>query len=156
MSILGIDAVDIPVLAVVVSILAVVTSLAGLIVSFRVARMQTVSPIRQKWIDELRTLLSEYVSECEGLVFLGKDGLLNASSLDEALIKRLLYLGARIELMLNPIEAAHSELIDIVRSISEDVYHGAGDLLDFGGRVKGVTEVSRRIFKDEWGKIKTG
>lgn len=156
MSIFGLDVADVPVLSLVVSTLAVTASLTGLIVSYGVARMQTVSPIRQRWIDELRSLLSEYISECEGLVFLEKDGLLNALSLDEAIIKRLLYLGAKIELMLNPTETVHSELIDIIRAISNDMHHGVADLLDFGGRIKGVTEVSQKIFREEWKKIKFG
>lgn len=67
MSVLGLDVTDTPVLALMVSILTVVTSAVGLLVSFNMARMQTVAPIRQKWVDELRTLLSEYISECEEL-----------------------------------------------------------------------------------------
>jgi hypothetical protein len=136
-----------------VSFLAVIASFAGLGISYNLAKFQASSSSRQKWTDELIALLSEYISECEGLIILGKDGMLNTNRLDETLFKRILYLDSKINLMLNPKVSSHTELINIIKTISEDVHHGVTNLLDFGGRIKGVTDVSRKIIANEREKI---
>ncbi len=136
-------------LAMLVSLVAVII---GPIVTFKVAKRQIVSPIRQKWIDELRELISEYLSECEKLLVLGEDGLLNK----EKTYTRLLYLEQKLKLMLNPKEERHIELLGIFKKITEEIQHGVGNIIDFGGQLKGATEVSQKILKEEWVRVKSG
>ncbi|MEJ1371037.1 MAG: hypothetical protein RPU61_07060 [Candidatus Sedimenticola sp. (ex Thyasira tokunagai)] len=140
-------------LAMLVSLTAVIV---GPIVTFKVAKRQIVSPIRQKWIDELRELISEYLSECEKLLVLGEDGILNKEETDEKIFTRLLYLEQKLKLMLNPNEERHIELLKIVKEITEEIHHGVGNIIDFGGKLKGATEVSQKILKEEWVRVKSG
>jgi hypothetical protein len=153
MSIINLDCIDVQTFSLYVSFLAVVASFLGLYNSWKVARFQIRSSVSQKWINELSAQIIEYVSECEGVVILGNDGILNSHSLNETLFKRLLYLNLKIELMLNPKMLSHAELIEITRSISDDVYHGVDDHINFGGRIRGVIEVSRKIISDELKKV---
>lgn len=139
--------------AVVVSLVAVII---GPIVTFKIAKRQIVSPIRQKWIDELRDLISEYLSECEQLIILGEDGILAKGKPEQTVFKRLLYLQQKLRLMLNLNEATHIELLSVIESITDDVSHGVGNLLDFGGRLKGATQIAQRILKEEWVRVKNG
>lgn len=144
----------------IVSFLAMLVSLAavviGPIVTFKIAKRQIISPIRQKWIDELREMLSEYLSECEKLIVLGEDGLLNKEATDIEAYRRLLYLQQKLKLMLNPNEIKHIELLDLVESITEEIHHGTGDLMEFGGKLKGATVVAQSILKEEWVRVKSG
>lgn len=144
----------------IISFLAMLVSLAavivGPIVTLKVAKRQIVSPIRQKWIDELRELISEYLSECEKLLVLGKDGILNKEETDERIFTRLLYLEQKLKLMLNPNEERHIELLEIVNELTEEIHHGVGDIIEFGGKLRDATKVSQKILKEEWVRVKSG
>lgn len=140
-------------LAMLVSLVAVII---GPIVTFKVAKRQIVSPIRQKWIDELRELISEYLSECEKILVLGEDGILDKEETGEKTFTRLLYLEQKLKLMLNPNEERHIELLGIFNEITEEIHHGVRNIIDFGGRLKGATEVSQKILKEEWVRVKSG
>ncbi len=140
-------------LAMLVSLTAVIV---GPIVTFKVAKRQIVSPIRQKWIDELRELISEYLSECEKLLVLGEDGILNKEETNEEVFTRLLYIEQKLKLMLNPNEKRHIELLEVVKEITEEIHHGVGNIIDFGGKLSGATEISQKILKEEWVRVKSG
>jgi hypothetical protein len=134
-----------------VPILSMFVSLADVIVgpkiSFKIAKRQIVSPIRQKWIDELREIISEYLSECEKLIVLAKDGLLNKEFTDKEKLTRLLYLEQKLKLLLNPKEAKHIKLLKVMNSLIEEIHHGNVELIGFGGRLKGATELAQEIEK---------
>lgn len=137
-----------------VSLAAVVI---GPIVTFKVARRQILSPIRQKWIDELRELMSEFLSECQRAIVIGEGvGLLNTEETDEALFKKLLYLERKLALMLNPREEHHVELVDLVRSITEEVQQGVNDFIQFGEKVANTSSLCQKILKSEWERVKNG
>lgn len=144
----------------IVSFLAMLVSLAavtiGPIVTFKIAKRQIVSPIRQKWIDELREIISEYLSECEKLIVLGEDGILNNKITDKDIFKRLLYLQQKLKLMLNPNESKHIELLELIESITDEIHHGVGNLIEFGEKLRGTTEISQKILKEEWVRVKSG
>lgn len=144
----------------IISLLAMLVSLAavivGPIVTFKVAKRQIVSPIRQKWIDELRELISEFLSECEKLLVLGRDGILNQEEVDEKIFARLLYLERKLELMLNPNEGKHNELLEIVKKTTKEIHHGTENIIVFGEKLKCATVISQRILKEEWIRVKNG
>ncbi len=140
-------------LAMLISLVAVII---GPIITLKVAKRQIVSPIRQKWIDELREVVSEYLSECQQLIILGKDGMLNSEQTDESLFTRLLYLEQKLRLMLNPKEDNHNRLLEIIRTLTEDIHHGHSNLLEFGATVREATEATQAILKQEWIRVKHG
>lgn len=135
-----------------ISVLAVTI---GPLVALRISKKQIVSPIRQKWIDDLGELISEYLSVCEGLIVLGKDDMLNQEVMDENLYKRLLLLEQKLKLKLNPNEEMHQELLEIIHLLTDGVHQGVTNILQFGGWLKGATEITRKILKEEWQKIST-
>lgn len=138
-------------------LVSLVAVIVGLFVTFAVAKRQIVSPIRQKWIDELRELMSELISECQRAIILGENrGLLNEEKTDEALFRKLLYLEQKLKLMLNPNEDKHIELMKIVRDITDAAHHGIGDLIGFGICVDHATQVTQTILKSEWVRVKSG
>ncbi|MCL5795950.1 MAG: hypothetical protein M1579_00420 [Gammaproteobacteria bacterium] len=143
----------VPLLTVLVSLAAVII---GPFVSLKIAKRQMLSPIRLKWIEELRELISEYLSECEKLIVLGEDGILNKEITDKEVFKKLLYLQQKLKLMLNPHEFKHIELLELIESITDEIHHGVGNLIEFGGKLEGATEISQTILKHEWGRVKRG
>jgi hypothetical protein len=144
-----------------VSFLSMLVALAavivGPIVTFKVAKRQIVSPIRQKWIDELREILSEFLSECRKAIILYEGtGLLNAENMDNELFRKLLYLEQKLVLMLNPHEADHIELTNIVKDITDNVQHGVDNFIEFGEKLAEATDLSQQILKKEWKRVKNG
>lgn len=150
-----------PTTADVVSILSMLVALAALfvgpIVTLKVAKRQIVSPIRQKWIDELRELMSEFLSECQkAIIFNEGKGSLNIENTDEELFRKLLYFEQKLRLMLNPNEDDHTKLTEIVKEIAEETHHGVGDFIKFGEKVDRATRLSQQILKKEWERVKSG
>jgi hypothetical protein len=144
----------------IISLLALLVSLAALIigpmVTIKIARRQIVSPIRQKWIDDIRELISEYLSECQKLVILSKDGILNDDNIDEVKFARLLFIEQKLRLMLNPNENHHIHLIAVIREITEEIHHGVANILTFGEKLGCATQISQTILKEEWNRVKNG
>jgi hypothetical protein len=140
--------------AVLVSLIAVVV---GSIVTFNVAKRQIVSPIRQKWIDELRELMSQYLSESRRALIMGEgEGILDTDKTDEELFRKLLYLEQKLELMLNSKERDHIDLIATVREITDEVHHGFGNIMKFGAKLESASKQCQKILKSEWVRVKSG
>ena len=138
-------------------LVALCAVVVGPIVTFTVAKRQVISPIRQKWIDELRELMSQFLSESRKVIVLSEGcGLLNADKTDESAFQKLLYIEQKLGLMLNPNEEDHSELVKLVHAITEDVQHGGGNLIDFGNRLGEATTLCQKILKYEWQRVKSG
>lgn len=138
-------------LSLLVSLVAVIV---GPFVSLKISKRQMISPIRQKWIDELRELMSVILSDCENVIILGEGrGLLNDAKSNEAVFQKLLYLEKKLSLMLDTYQDDHIALLCSVRDITEAVHHGVGNLIDFGASVRCSTELTQRILKMEWERI---
>lgn len=131
--------------------------LVGPIVSFKLARRQIISPIGQKWIDELRDLVSTLLSKCRaGLIMHEGHGLLDKESPDQELLKEILFLEQKLQLMLNPSEKDHQHLVDLVGAITNDVELGASNLMAFGERADAASACCKDILKREWERVKYG
>lgn len=144
-----------------ISVLSMLIALAASVISpicaFKIAKRQIVSPIRQKWIDELRELFSQYLSECQQVMLMYEgNGLLESNKIDEALLKNLNYLELKIRLMLNSKECEHIALIEYLDEISDETKHGIKDLIKFGEKVELATKLSQKILKSEWNRVKSG
>ena len=144
-----------------VAFLAMLVALAAVIVgpiaSFKLARRQIISPIRQKWIDDLRDLVSTLLSKCRASLIMHEGhGLLDKDSPDEALLKEILFLEQKLQLMLNPNEKDHQDLVKLVRAITDDVQHGAGNIIEFGQRISDAAACCKGILKREWERVKHG
>jgi len=113
-----------------------------------VARRQIISPIRQKWIDELRSNVVELLTGSQTYWIYPKD--------QETVHRNLLLMLRKIELMLNPLEADHrallgesSRLIDVVLRRKDNTA-----LSDFLGPLERATSAAQTVLKREWERVK--
>lgn len=138
-------------------IVALTAVIVGPIASFRLASRQLISPIRQKWIDELRDLMSTLLSKCRTVLIMNEaHGLLDKDKPSEAILSEILFLEQKLQLMLNPNEADHQDLARLVHAIIDDVQHGARNVVDFGQRLNDASTCCKSILKREWERVKRG
>jgi len=136
-------------------LIALVAVFLGPFLSAWVARRQIVVPIRQQWIDELRNLVTEFLSTSQMLIVSEEaNGILNNEDLDKDTYKKMLFIERKLTLMLNPNEDLHNELMEHVRKLMEQIEHGAPNLLEFGPLVRIITETAQKILKKEWVRVK--
>ncbi|MFL1806051.1 hypothetical protein [Plesiomonas shigelloides] len=142
-----------PFLSVIVALLAV---FIGPFFSAKMIRHQIVVPLRHKWIDDVRELITEFLSIAQLKVTLCENGLINEDNIDEDSYKKLLFIERKLTLLLNPNEKLHAELLNSIRSLLEKSIHGPGNLLTFGPNVYEVTSLAQQILKEEWIRVKSG
>jgi len=148
---------------------ALVASIAGPIVTLAVARRQfnasVLSANRQKWIETLRDMLSEWISilaaasvvrttwkaEWEG-------GLGAISARGELLdkVQRLVLAQAKIRLLLNPLEADHEELRRAIEVASHRLKSPVWQEAETEADVETITRLAQAILKREWQRVKLG
>ncbi|WP_404973097.1 hypothetical protein [Vibrio campbellii] len=160
-----------PLLSLIVAFLAVIV---GPIVSWKVARLQSdnaiklankqvIAPIRQAWIDKLRSLLSEYSSVCFSHYITG--AYLHDLSLDtekdhdkiEQLVEhRLTIIRSEIELLLNPFEREHEELLALMNKCFKGLFpHGSyEDSNNFSDYHQLLSVQSKKVLKAEWVRVR--
>lgn len=138
-------------------LVALVAVVLGPFLSAWVARRQIVAPIRQKWIDELRDLITEFLSTAQMLVVVNdSNGILNEDDIDKETYKNMLSIERKLTLMLNPNESLHNELMVHIRELLDKTEHGVSNLSEFGPLVSKITETAQRILKEEWVRVKKG
>ena len=141
-------------LSVVVSLVAIAASQIG---ALKIARRQIESPMRQKWISDLRDLMSTLLSTCRAALIMNEGvGLLDKKRPNEVLFKEILFLEQKLELMLNPNEKDHQELVALVDRITDAVQHGAVNIIEFGQNIKDASTSCKAILKCEWERIRRG
>ena len=152
----------ISVLSLLIALLAV---LVGPIVSWLIAKRQaqitlsiakrhTISPIRQEWIDKLRKRVAEIMSTShQYFVAHQGDPSEQGKMIDDEPVRKRLFLYREIELMLNPDEDDHKQLLSQLDKISFAI----GELKtinEFSKAMKEATRLAQKIFKDEWTRVK--
>ena len=126
-------------------------------------RATVLSGNRQVWINELRGLVSEFVSRganiamkwYHALVAPGSSGVIEADEMAEQLAE-LHRLECRIALMLNPEEPESSELLEAVRAMiaalnSKALKQGTKGVED---AARAVVDRTQPILKGEWERVK--
>lgn len=134
----------------------------GALIAYLVGRQQfkatVISANRQAWINTLRDTVAEYQS-CVGvmsflLVSENLANMINSSEFRERLA-RVEFLRSKIRLLINPNEADHVKLVEI---ISEPVAGGLTDesLKRIGTARDEIAMISQKILKREWERVKRG
>lgn len=144
----------IPVLSLLVAALAVFVgpTIAWLIArrqiraSAELASRQLLAPMRQHWIGTLRDLLAELASRALTYQLAG------ARERDEDEFAHLELLRHKLLLMLNPHEADHERLEQVLERLLFTL--DVGDRDDFAAIHDELTALSRAILKTEWDRIK--
>lgn len=150
---------------------ALVGAILGAAVSYAIARQQfratVLSGNRQAWINTVRDTVAEIQAlalTVLGLYSAGRD-LMETTARGE----RLFYLQCKLELLLNPGEQDHRDLVECTTRyilkvlepiMPEDrLLPGTADRLrDIDPHTEGqtMTELAQRILKQEWQRVKKG
>lgn len=149
----------IPILSLIVAVLAVfvgpfVTLKLGrkqIELSRRIASKQIVAPMRQAWINTLR----EKLAELTGSAFhYWNTRLVGTDELKDEEQKRLTQLEHEMELLINPTEEDHRELLDAIREMLGVMERNKGGEGKFTSAREKTTMLGQKIFKTEWNRIK--
>jgi hypothetical protein len=151
---------------------ALVASIAGPLATLRVSRRQfnatVLSTGRQRWIDSLRDLLADLVSQLAGLSVIKSGwtgewnrglGLLHTDPSLVAKVERLVLVRWKIRLMLNLNEADHQQLDQLIGAAVHRLRHhepGEPGEPDTDADIENISREARGIFKREWERVKRG
>ena len=123
--------------------------------SFHAANKQTIGPMRRQWIESLLDLIAELSSEAQHLYVAGVDDDTEEGSTElVGRFRRMMFLEQKIRLMLSPPESDHQELLDQIRKLVIAAESPSYASKDFSEAHDSVTDLSRRVFKREWHRVR--
>jgi hypothetical protein len=117
--------------------------------SRRVAVKQLIAPMRQKWIDDLRNRVAELISVAHW--FFRLNDKVNEIEVEQ----KALFLTRQIQLMLNPDDGDHQELVRLLGHVVNAGLDGK-DVSVLQSHVAEATVVCQAILKREWERVKKG
>lgn len=118
--------------------------------SLKTTKLQTLGPMRQAWINNLRDMISDITSRCLHYWQTG-----TYQELDNKEYAEINHIRHKLELMLNPKEEKHRELLNAVKKMTKT----AGAETDkedepFFEAYNSVMKLSKDVLKEEWNVIK--
>jgi len=148
---------------------ALVASIAGPLATLRVSRRQfnatVLSAGRQKWIDALRDLLADLMSQLAGLsVIKGRWegewnrglGPIHADPSLVAKVEHLVLVRWKIRLMLNLNEPDHQELDRLIGAAVQRLRDEPPGKADTDADIESISRQAKGILKQEWDRVKRG
>lgn len=117
---------------------------------------QTIAPMRQKWIENLRDRVAEYDSVAAWFyrkTYMPSSGDDFASKDDQTI--RMILLRQQIELMLNPNENDHNVLIDCLERIRMAAWN-KDEHEKIIPAMNDLNACCKKILKQEWNRVKKG
>ena len=148
----------ISILSLIVALLAVI---ASPLVSWLVTRRtldsaerasvrQVIAPMRQAWINDLRSRLAELSATTLHYFLAGYEERTDAE------YRRVAQVEQEIVLMLNPVEQDHKALEQTIRQLVSSLEAGKAVDASFIAAHERLTELGRTILKSEWNRVKAG
>ena len=134
----------IPILSLLVAALAV---FMGPVLSARSAKRAMLGPMRQKWINDLRALLSEVASSCLHYFQTGYE------DRTEKEYQRITDLEHQIIFMINPHEPKHQGLVKVVRNMVGALEEGKEGNSEFISAYEQLLKDGRAVLKEEWNVV---
>jgi hypothetical protein len=149
--------------AVISACVALVSAIIGPLVSLKIARKQINASIlsgnRQEWINTLRNEVSGFVSVISLLGALRSGGYKGVTS-DEAnkFGREAMERKSKIELLLNPSESLHNELIAAIENALSIAIHAEiePNAVEQRRYIDQILNKSKTILKQEWVRVKKG
>jgi hypothetical protein len=148
---------------------ALVASVAGPLAMLRVSRRQfnatVLSTGRQKWIDSLRDLLADLMSQLAGLSVIKSQwagewdrgvGLIHSDPALVARVERLVLVRWKIRLMLNLNEADHQKLDQLIGGAVQRLRDEPPREADTDVDIENISREAKGILKREWERVKRG
>jgi hypothetical protein len=121
--------------------------------SRRIASKQIVAPMRQAWINTFREKLAEFTSAASHYWNVRQIATGTVELKDEEQ-RRLAQLEHEIELLINPSEQDHKDLVETIKQIPWRLERGTDEFGEFNPLMDKATALGQRIFKTEWDRIK--
>jgi len=148
---------------------ALVASIIGPFVTLSVARRRFAATVlsanRQKWIETLRDLLAELISQCVAVIVVrqqwkgrwnrGMDAMAADPKLLEKL-ERIVLVQWKIRLLINPVEADHRDLYGAIETALKRLQQEESTDAEMEGDIERITVLSQAILKREWERVKQG
>ena len=143
--------------ALVAALAAIAAVLIGPFVTIRASKNQMLGPMRQAWINSLRDTVSEFVATVsigmpQSAGLLSPDDTLRHSAQMErqAQIQKAYLLKAKIQLLINPKEEMHTELVRLAEAVFS-AYTSGGSA---SPSVVALLEHTQTVLKTEWNVVK--
>ena len=130
--------------------------LVALYIARRQIRSSVVSTNRHTWINTLRDTLAEYLSKQAMARNLNRQKYADECSIKR--IEEIIRLHQKIELMINPNEKDHAELVELISAMTNTMNrtNGTNEDLDIDSYNDQIVALSQKIFKREWDRVKRG
>ena len=116
--------------------------------SAEVAKKQMLGPMRQAWINELRALVAEIVSDCLHYFQAGYE------DREDRDYQRIALIEHKLALLINPKEELHQTLLHQVRTMVRSLEHGKEGEIDFINAYETVVATAQAVLKTEWNVVK--
>lgn len=111
------------------------------------AKQQVISPMRQQWINSLRDTVAEILSSAMQLHL--RDEPINATERIQLASSE-----AKLELLINPKEVDHRDLLRSVRFVVNSI--GCEKRQEFHDGHRKAVEMAQKVLKQEWEVVKRG
>lgn len=148
---------------------ALVASVTGPLATLYVGRVHfhaaVISANRQRWIDALRDLVSEFCAEI-ALIVQWRDKLFESAKINVSLqpeiidqFQRLILASSKIGLMINPLEQEHGGLVDANEALLEMIRTAPLDKVvqpDAEAVGRRIIAMTRAIMRQEWLWVQRG
>jgi hypothetical protein len=118
----------------------------------KLANKQIVAPMRQAWIEKLRVDVASLLTLCNRYAARGTAE--HNDSYDD--IRQLILV---IQLSLNSAEPDHVAIIEMLQdlflTVADDTTQSGNDWNDIHKREAEIVEIAKKIFKEEWNRVKS-
>lgn len=135
----------IPILSLLIALISV---FFGPLISAQAAKRAMLGPMRQKWINDLRGLLSEISGSCLHYWQTGYE-----DRTDEE-YKRITDLTHQVIFHLNPKEDEHNKLTEVIQNLEGSLAKGKEGDDEFFSAYKKLLDQGRKVLKAEWEVVK--
>lgn len=151
-----------PVLSMGIALAAVIV---GPVIAYLVAKRQIVAqtaiayrsviaPMRQKWINDLRERIAEFIGEAAWIYMVHFQGPGAKAVVDvKPKALRMTVLRTQIELMLNPGEEDHQQLVKLIEAVRATAIEDLR-VNEFPQSVEALSVCAKKILKTEWKVVK--
>jgi hypothetical protein len=115
----------------------------------KIATKNLISPIRQEWINDLRSTLIELTSKSAHYMVSGTEDRKDSE------YYRITELEHKIKLLINPLESDHILLVESISEMTTSLYKGGmKNESFFWKKHKRIITISQKILKREWERVK--
>lgn len=157
------------IISLVSAVTALVASIVAPFVTLTVARQRfnatVLSANRQKWIETLRDLLAELISQFVAIIVVRRQWKgrwnqgLDAIAADPTLLaklERVVLVQWKIRLLINPAEPDHQELYRAIVAGLARLREDESSDAEMDADIERITALSQAILKREWERVKQG